>query len=83
MEGLQFWRELGALQCSEDGSRFVLELSTPLSVWGPLTPPPDEFSSCKVVLLSLFDGVATVRVALDVAMRHYRCTTPSAQRVLR
>eukprot|EP00969_Alexandrium_andersonii_P064243 2829640-Alexandrium_andersonii.AAC.1 len=64
-----------ALRWSPDGTRFEFVLAPgPRSIWDPLTPPPDDFSACRVVLLSLFDGVGTARVALDMALRHYRCT---------
>eukprot|EP00969_Alexandrium_andersonii_P045599 2001555-Alexandrium_andersonii.AAC.1 len=60
--GLRVWREMEALRWSEDGTRFEFVLAPgPRSVWDPLTPPPGDFSTCRAVLLSLFDGVGTAR----------------------
>eukprot|EP00969_Alexandrium_andersonii_P028665 1252422-Alexandrium_andersonii.AAC.1 len=66
-------------RCRPSGGVLMVRASS--SCWprgrgasGTPSPPPDDFSACRVVLLSLFDGVGTARVARDMALRHYRCT---------
>eukprot|EP00969_Alexandrium_andersonii_P089072 3930980-Alexandrium_andersonii.AAC.1 len=56
MYELQVWWEMECLRWSADGTRFEFALAPgPRSVWDPLAPPPDDFSTCRVVLLSSFD----------------------------
>eukprot|EP00969_Alexandrium_andersonii_P043309 1898870-Alexandrium_andersonii.AAC.1 len=39
----------------------------------PRGPPPAVAGPCRLVLLSLFDGAGTARLALNVALQHYHC----------